>query len=1368
IGASGTINIGLLATGTFAIMEWTGAGVTAPTLAGFALTVGGVASSPRAAASLSLSGNTLVVTNTAINNLLMKWTGAEGAEWTRRPTGAQQNWGDGGGSAESRFLNADSVVFDGVADAANPGNRVITIDDGGVTVSDMKVTGSELYKFQGLGGITADAGALGTAAFAAAGQLEKSGGGGLVFANTGANTFLGGIKIAGGMITFDRAEQIGSGTGGIVFTDSGTLRATETVSGTVFENIIVNAGKIAGLVVDDGGALAFAGTLAASGTGATLRKTGGGTVSFYSDNSASSAAVAIDEGALTLAGATAVLGGKITVASGATLGGVGAAGAGGSVTVAGGGALDAGLDNTVSGTLTVHNLETTGGAVLRMNLFKDADTGGFQQSDRIYGTGTSAISGANIIDLASFASGTYNLGSLTALASGSTSLTLSGMTIPAGGRLSGALTSNGGVLQLVTTSDQSREIRWTGAGGTAWNLAAQNWTGGAAVNQFSYGDRVLFDGAAGARAVYIDAGEVRISDMSVSGAADYTFTGGGIHASPENTQDDGAGVYIITDASGKLTKEGGGVLSFENSGNTFSGGVEINGGAIAISKGAQLATTASTGITFTGDATLRAATDLVLDDDFVVNAAKTATIDSNGYIMTLQGSVGGAADSTLAKDGVGAVVLESDLSGFSGTLAVRAGVLRAGGDNVLTNGSQSAIVVNAGATLDLDGHDQSIVNLSGIGEIALGDARLTYTVGAGSETFAGGFSGNGSVLKDGGGKWILSGSSSNSGGFILQAGELGLASAAALGAGRLTLAGAAGALSIEAAGLIIPNNMTAGTGTLTIESSGRAAEFSGMIGGDTMVLAGSGTLALSGTNYYTNLKINTPLAIARRAESIAGTVDIADGSVLEFRGAAGGLVSASIRGDSVLFTDSALILNGQNQLKRLAVGVGSRVTLSSSNALGGPSASATVQAGGQLVAAVSGITGNNITVDGGALAFGSTHLPTSYAIGSLNLSGTLSFVNGGEVRLAGLLHTGIHTAATAAGGITGQPEYNANQDGMFMTVDVDGDSLLITAYNMALEPGKDIAVGLDALRASARAVSSHLDDSFLALLAGREPPAPQNSPWVRLVGSFAEHETDKDYLGYKTDTWAGIFGFDYISSRHSMLGGYVSSSFANIKTDNAAATDMKLATLGLYGAWRANKFYFTSNLAAGLGKADTDRLEELGNRVTGSYHIRSFGAGAELGYMMPAYTRSIVRPSIGLRYNNLCFSDYAERGAGAVILDRVRADSLQAALKVDISTPLPLPWGLPGGIDIGFGWWRELNDKPTAARATLVAHPEARLQIRGDRYDESSVNARLGLRAMLDKHTLFSLSYDFDYIPFGDHHTTTQRNTFIASIRKIW
>ncbi|WP_152032742.1 hypothetical protein [Ereboglobus luteus] len=193
MAGTGTVNLSLLATGSFAIMEWSGVGLGAGDLGKLTLTVDGVTNNPRSTAALSLSGNQLVVTNT-VNNLVMRWTGAEGGSWMRRPRGAQQNWADAGGSEESRFFNADSVVFDGVADAANASNRDITIEAGGVVVSDMEVSGAADYVFRGEGGIEADANAVGSAAFTPSGKLKKSGEGELVFANTAANTFKGASK----------------------------------------------------------------------------------------------------------------------------------------------------------------------------------------------------------------------------------------------------------------------------------------------------------------------------------------------------------------------------------------------------------------------------------------------------------------------------------------------------------------------------------------------------------------------------------------------------------------------------------------------------------------------------------------------------------------------------------------------------------------------------------------------------------------------------------------------------------------------------------------------------------------------------------------------------------------------------------------------------------------------------------------------------------------------------------------------------------------------------------------------------------------------------------------------------------------------
>ncbi|MDR0902572.1 MAG: autotransporter-associated beta strand repeat-containing protein, partial [Opitutaceae bacterium] len=453
-------------------------------------------------------------------------------------------------------------------------------------------------------------------------MLKKSGEGELVFSNSAANTFQGGIDIAGGVIAFDNAGQLGSGTGGFIFSDSGTLRAAATVAGVLEGGMAIAAGKTATVEVGGGGVLVYSGTLASGPASSVLRKTGMGSLQIEGNNSAATGTVAIDAGSVILAADTASLGGAITVNTGATLGGIGSAGANGSVKVAAGGILDAGIDAAQSSTLTVTNLQLTGSAIVRLGLFTDAADATYQKSDRVIGAGTALVSGANIIDLTSFASGTFNLGNLTGLAANG-SVTLSGMTIPSGGRLSAELGNAGGDLRLVTASDKSREVKWTGSGGATWNLVQKNWAA-PGVDEFSYGDHVVFDGASDSanpqnRAILIDAQEVRVSDMTVQGGANHTFTGGGIHSSSGNVLADALGGIDLAGATGKLIKQGGGTLAFANAKNTFLGGVDIGGGVISVTNGTQLSTSDTTGNTFPGDATLRvAADDVVLDDTITI------------------------------------------------------------------------------------------------------------------------------------------------------------------------------------------------------------------------------------------------------------------------------------------------------------------------------------------------------------------------------------------------------------------------------------------------------------------------------------------------------------------------------------------------------------------------------------------------------------------------------------------------------------------------------------------------------------------------------------------------------------------------------
>ncbi len=127
---------------------------------------------------------------------------------------------------------------------------------------------------------------------------------------------------------------------------------------------------------------------------------------------------------------------------------------------------------------------------------------------------------------------------------------------------------------------------------------------------------------------------------------------------------------------------------------------------------------------------------------------------------------------TLTKNGAGTLTL-SALNTYTGATIINGGTLATGIAN--TFATSSAVTVNSGATLALNGFSQLANNLSGVGAITLGSATLTANNSTTSTTFAGGISGTGALDKTGAATLTLSGVGSSIGAVDVQAGTLSLA-----------------------------------------------------------------------------------------------------------------------------------------------------------------------------------------------------------------------------------------------------------------------------------------------------------------------------------------------------------------------------------------------------------------------------------------------------------------------------------------------------------------------------------------------------------------------------------------------------------------
>ena len=159
---------------------------------------------------------------------------------------------------------------------------------------------------------------------------------------------------------------------------------------------------------------------------------------------------------------------------------------------------------------------------------------------------------------------------------------------------------------------------------------------------------------------------------------------------------------------------------------TISGTDTITSGGILIPAAATTAATIFTGGTLaTGTNT-----------DLVVNhfGGGTATIAS---VIAANGTGG------LVKAGGGVLILGNVTNTYNGNTVIGAGTLRLGGANnvQIPNGAgKGNVVINAGATLDLNGFDEQINGLSGYGTVTSGiNSNKTLTVGDNnvSSTFSG-------------------------------------------------------------------------------------------------------------------------------------------------------------------------------------------------------------------------------------------------------------------------------------------------------------------------------------------------------------------------------------------------------------------------------------------------------------------------------------------------------------------------------------------------------------------------------------------------------------------------------------------------------
>ncbi len=480
--------------------------------------------------------------------------------------------------------------------------------------------------------------------------------GAIAFTSNSAAGLGGAIYTAGGTIALDALG------GDISF--SGNTHAKGTATAT--PNAIYSATTAALLIDGTHNVYLDDPVESAATTGNTLVKNGAGTLRL-GGTSVWAGSAAINAGALALnAGAFLDLTDSTDTAAGLTLAGEAVIT---TATTTGTSALKANhldiqgtLHATGSSVLQLIGSTTLNGATIAVDLLASGSAAGL-----VYIDGTLGYAGAaTAINIAQWqGSGTFDILHYT----GTIDTSKFDDPLLEGGAISGVrlsattalvTTDSDSILQLITNTDDSRQVTWTGASGSSWSLTGTNW----ANEHFSGthieavpGDLVRFAAGAAVRDIEIVSNQITTSGMIVEGADNYTFSGSGRIVT-------GTGYAIggIVAPTGKLIKNGTGTLAFRNTSNDFQEGIEHNGGVISITNGDQLSVRSFyTSTTGTGtDALVTSHTPALTVTATAVGAAIHAA-DSPEVTLTTPVQLDGHL--TLAATGTTQFILSSTITG---------------------------------------------------------------------------------------------------------------------------------------------------------------------------------------------------------------------------------------------------------------------------------------------------------------------------------------------------------------------------------------------------------------------------------------------------------------------------------------------------------------------------------------------------------------------------------------------------------------------------------------------------------------------------------------------------------------------------------
>ncbi len=1161
---------------------------------------------------------------------------------------------------------------------------------------------------------------------------------------TGTNTYTGGTTINAGTLALGAGGALA--TGGFVnlgaagadfdisAAGSQTIGALSGVAGT---RVTLGPGTLS---FGDATSRTFAGAI--SGAGSIVKQGSGRQV--FNGISIHAGLTSVMAGSLIIGdtrGTSASIAGNVTVGAGATIGGHGRIG--GDLTLASGSHLSPGAS---IGTLTVDGNLTVGqGSQLDFEFGAPGiNFATFGQSDSVSVRGDLTVNASvlNVINGGGMGPGLYNLFSY----GGALSFNGGGFFPPAGS-----------AIQILTGTKQINLVNMTpgvelnfwnanglagpsqmGGGSGTWSVANANWTD----SQGSFTGPMtpqpgfaIFGGASGTVTVDDNAGTVGALGMQF--ASDGYRLDGDIlilqsqnATMPEIRVGDGSAASanwtatidtVIAGING-IAKTGAGTLVL-NASNAYSGGTRISAGTLSVSNDSNMSF-------INGGLILDGGTLRITGTGFS-QTARSVTMTGNGggfdiadaeARFTVSQALSGSG--ALVKSGDGTLVL-SGANSYSGGTLVNGGTLQ-------------------GDTESLQGN---IIN----------NARLVFDQQS-DGAFAGDLSGTGTFVKSGGGKLVLSGANSYSGGTLVSGGTL-LGDTASL-QGNITnnaqlvfdqqsdgiftgsLSGS-GSLVKQGSGMLVFNGKGAGfAGSTVVENGmlkvGDADPSAAVLGGDVTIGTG-GTLRGHGV--------------------ILGSVT--NQGILRPGGSVGTL---TINGNLVQTANSVLQIDTTPAGEAGKLVVGGSAQLAGGLSIIGENGSWSPQTNYTILTSAGGISGTFANIDSNlafltpSLTYGATTIDlrlnrndTSFAsVGETRnqkaVAGAADRLGRGEVYNA---LVSLSAAEARAGFDALSGEIHASVKGALIDEsrfarDAIGDRLR-AAFDANCKAGNPVWTGKGSAGAYGQACANTAETAF----------------WLQGYGAWGSNDGDGNAAKLSGSTGGVFIGTDIPvgSWRTGLMAGYGNSSFD--ADDRFSSADVDSYTLGAYAGtviekvgagdiglrFGATHSWYNIDTGRSISFAGFKAVEET------SYDAQALQLFGEAGYKMQA-GRASFEPFANLAYVRLHTDGYDGDGVAGLHSDSDNSDVTYTTLGLRAATDLTLG-GLASTLHATLGWQHAAGDiTPVARHAFAGSEP---FSVAGVPVAEDAALIEAGLNFQFSEDASLAAGYKGQ---FGDGAV---RNGFNAS-----